>query len=181
VSRLLKPLLLLLIVSVSLDAQTAQIDEIAYLSNKVLKDLSNKAVSLVTSPALGVCGRRRELKVTGRMTGEKWLDILQSAVKRSQTEKRVVRIQEIGRSSSSVDSAVNRVLFEAGYHSETPSDTDGLVKNFKTVLRNSLGDFLVFSGQVKGPDSNQFFSFLALVDEKLNECLIVSLGEDLCR
>ncbi|MEQ1879141.1 MAG: hypothetical protein ABL958_21060 [Bdellovibrionia bacterium] len=181
IARLIKPFLFLFVLSLPTFAQAAKIDEIAYLTNKVLKELSTKAVSLVTSPNLGVCGRRRELKITGRSASEKWPEILQSAVKRDESTKRSVRLQEVTRSSSSVDSAVNRILLESGYHSESPSDTDDLVKSFKTVLRNSYNDFLIFSGQVKGADSNQVFSFLALVDEKQNECLIVSLGEELCR
>ena len=172
---------LLFIFALPVTGNTAQIDEIAYLSNKVLKELSTKAVSLVTSPAVGVCGRRREIKITGRVPGEKWVDILRSAIKRDQSSRRIVRIQEISKSSSSVESALTRVLSEGGYFSEIPSETDGPVKNFKSVLRGSLNDFLIFSGQVKGADSNHFFSFLALVDEKLNECLIVSLGDELCR
>ena len=42
-------------------ANAANIDEIAYLSNKALKELSAKAMAMLAAPSLGVCGRRREL------------------------------------------------------------------------------------------------------------------------
>ena len=40
--------------------RAAQIDEIAYFSNKALKELSRYIVSIVGSPQLGTCGRRRD-------------------------------------------------------------------------------------------------------------------------
>ena len=161
-------------------ANAANIDEIAYLSNKSLKELSSKAMAMITNPSLGICGRRRELKVTGRNT-EGWLDLIQAALRRDQPSKRTFRINVVGKSGASVDSAVNRMLSASGYHPETPADTDESVKTFKSNLKSRHAGFSIFSGQVRGVEASGAFSFLALVDEIHNELLILSLGEELCR
>ena len=170
-----------LAVFAAFDAHSSQIDEIAYFSNTELKDLSVKAVALLSAPALAVCGRRRELKVTGRGTKEQWPDILQSAFKRESSRHQVVRVQSVSRTNSSLDAAVNRLLLEGGYRSETPSEADANVVTFKSGVRASQNGFLFYTGQVRAPESTLLTSFLAVCDQKQNEVLILSLGEDLCR
>lgn len=162
-------------------AHGANIDEVTYLTNKVLKDLSSRAVSMITTSEVGVCGRRRELKITGRGDHENWPEIIQSAVKRDQPSKRAVRVHAVGSSRSSVVAAVTRVLMAGGYHSEIPSELNENVKSFKDGVKTGFGDFLVFTGSSKGVDSGHEYSFVAFADEKSNELLVLSVGEDLCR
>ncbi|MEQ1875730.1 MAG: hypothetical protein ABL958_03730 [Bdellovibrionia bacterium] len=99
----------------------------------------------------------------------------------NQPSKKTFRINPVGKSGASVDSAVNRMLSASGYHPETPADTEESVKVFKSLMKGQHSLFSVFSGQVRGTDSGSAFSFLALVDELHNELLILSLGEELCR
>ena len=159
----------------------ANIDEIAYLSNKSLKELSSRAMSLISTSSLGLCGRRRELKITGRGASENWREIIQSALKRDQPGKKSVRINPVGKSASSVDSAVNRMLVSSGYQMEIPSEIDETVKLFKAGVKAHYLVFSVFSGQVRAVDSGHAIAFLALADDINNELLILSLGEELCR
>lgn len=162
-------------------ATAANIDEIAYLSSKGLKELSSKAITMLSAQSLGVCGRRRELKITSRGASDGWPELIQSALKRDQPSKKTIRINAIGKSLSSVNSAFNRILESAGYHVEIPSDIDESVKSFKRGLKEHHSNFPIFSGQVRGVDSNSTFSFFALADETNNELLILCLGEELCR
>ncbi len=162
-------------------ATAANIDEIAYLSSKGLKELSSKAIAMLSTPSLGICGRRRELKITSRGANEGWPELIQSAVKRDQPSKKTIRVSAIGKSLSSINSAFHRLLEASGYHAEIPSDLDESVKSFKRGLKLHHTHFPVYSGQVRGVDSNSTFSFFAMADEVNNELLILSLGEELCR
>src|SRR5688500_10507659 len=106
----------LLIGLVPSQSRAANVDDIAYFSNKHRKELSGKAVSMIATSALGVCGRRRELKITGRGQHENWPEIIQSALKRDQPNKRSIRVHSVNPNRSSVLSAVTRVLMDGGYH-----------------------------------------------------------------
>ncbi|HEX4922505.1 MAG TPA: hypothetical protein VFV50_00395 [Bdellovibrionales bacterium] len=171
----------LMVWAVAQPTRAANIDEVTYLTNKILKDLSSRAVSMIATSEVGVCGRRRELKITGRGRYEQWPEIIQSAIKRDQPSKRTVRVHSVGRSRSNVLGAVTRVLMAGGYHSEIPSELNESVKSFKEGVKSGFGEFLMFSGSSRGVDTGHEFSFLAFADEKANELLVLSVGEDLCR